>query len=330
MAGNSNFGGYDASGIAANAAFAIEKSLSKSWTLAYKAIHPILNLIRDTPNWNKDGVVQGKQMIVPIVISAATTAPAGVTDANELSAMTYNRTAGFTQAQYEYTHIRGNYTLTESEIKLLAGPTGTARGNILTGKAAQLTQDFKDVLANMLSGSSADARDNVMGVLYPMSTSATVGNISQSSNAAWRANVSSSVGALSLPVIDNVYDTCCNKGMPTVMICSSPPSGVNSYGRLRSLIAPALRLNDPEFTAKYGLTNMTYNEMHAVRDQRMATGYIALIDPKTWFFSGDTNPVRHHQQPIPATDAYECVYTLWAGLAVDNPGANGVLSGITG
>lgn len=331
MAGNSNFGGYDGSGIAANAAFAIEKSLSKQWSLAYKQIHPILAIIKDTPNWNKDGIVVGKQMILPVVVGAMTTAPAGVTDANELSAMTYNRTANFTQAQFEYAHYRGNFVLTDSEMKTLAkGGVGNARGNIIEGKQAQLEQDFKDTIANQLSGSGADARDSLMGVLYPLSTSNTVGNIAQGANAQWRANVSSGVGALSLPVIDNLYDTCCNKGKPTVMICSSPASGVNTYGRLRSLIMPAMRINDAAFTAKYGLTNMVYNEMHAVRDQRMATGYIALVDPTSWYFCGDTSPKLHHQTPIPATDSIESVFNLWGGLAIDNPGKNGVLSGITG
>lgn len=329
--GNANYGGFDASNAwAVNAAFAIEKQLTTRWTHAQAQVHPILAAIKQNGlNWNKGTDVNGTKMICPIVLTGPTTAAAGVTDANELSAMTYNSTSGFTQAEYEFAHYRSNFTLRNSEKKLL---TGGSRGNILEGKVKQLTEDFMRVMQAHLSGASIGARAALMGILYPLDTDATVGGISQTSYANWRSNVTTGVGTLQLQNVATMIDTITGfRDGPDLLICSAPAGGFNSYGKMRSLIETAVVYNDPDNEmVKAGVARFSYMGMAIVKDHIMATGNMAFIDTKAWYWRGDTQPQREDVQRVPATDAYEFVYNFWGSLGCSDPKANGLLTGVTG
>jgi len=329
--GNANYGGFDASNDwAKNAAFAIEKQLTTRWTHAQAQVHPLLAVLkRNGLNWNKGSDVSGLKMLKPVVVAGPTTAAAGVTDANELNAMTYNSTANFTQAEAEFAHYRNNFTLRDSERQLLEGG---ARGNILQGKTEQLEEDFKSVMQGHLSGSGAGTRSALMGILQPLSTSNTVGGISQTSYANWRSNVTTSVGTLTLQGVATMIDTIASFGPgPDLLICSAPASGFNSYGKMRLLIENAVVYNDPNNAlVKAGVASFSYMGMAIVKDHRMATGNMAFLDTRTWYWRGYDAPKLVRKDGIQATDATEFVFNFWGSIACFNPKHNGLFTGVTG
>lgn len=316
-------GGY--TGQPAYTAFGIETSLTKNWENVYLAASPLLVRIKEGKSgWNKPGLAKGNAMLLPLLLAAATTLPNGVTDANELTAITPYITSGPTQAQFNIAHYRHAMYLRASEKRLI----NNTRGNILEAKTEQLMSDFVDMLAGDLYSANADSREAVLGIQYALSTSNTVGNIDQSSVTAWQANVTASAGAFSLDLIDDGMDAVANKRGKVDTIALAYSSSNNLFSKLRSQINPAQRLVNTTM-AKYGFESIEYNGATCVMDGRLTAGVIIGLDSRTWFYAGDDKPQAAPVDRLEGTDADEYFYTMFAGVATNNPGKNFRLTGVS-
>jgi hypothetical protein len=321
-------------------AFAVEKSMSKKWKAQWTTHAPLLACIKDRDlKFNKGFSVEGLGAIVPLLYADMTNPPAGVADASELTADTPQVTNGFNQALYNYTHLRRGMTIRDSE-KVIT--KNGARGNLLEGKVIQLTASFKNVMANQIEGTSADSRTSLMGIQYATSQSNTVGGIAQGSNSWWQAQVSNVGGTISLPVIDNMYDSILqyaaagneddaniDSSAPDLLLLSFT-SSVNVYGKVRELIAPAERIVNAEFKAKYGLVNFMYLDMKCVQSPRLASGTANMLTTSSWLWGGYDQPQAQMPIRLPGTDAEERYYSMWNFLGCDEIRRNGYLYGITG
>lgn len=333
--------------VAGYGAFGIEAVLKRDWTFQVTGAIPLLACIKDRElNWRKGATINGTKLLIPIVwddLSAAQqsgsggflTSNAGVTDANEVPSAwpTYDVTAGFSQAEYDITHLRRPMTIRSSEKVLV----NNARGNLLDGKTKQLMAKFKSVMADMVEGSANASRTSLLGIHFAISNSNTVGNIAQGSNTYWQGNLSTAVGTISLPVINNMYDTILRSAddtgeteAPDLLLLSFNGSSVNTYGRMRELISPAERFENVEFKAKYGISSFMYMGMKCVMSQRSPAGTAAMLSTPTWFYAGYETPQQQDTIRIPGSDAMEYMYTLWAAIGCSEIRRNGRFTGITG
>lgn len=318
--GNSNYSGL--------AVFAIEQTLKRDWQAVWTTKHPFLQyLYMKGLNWNKGFGTNGFKALLAIMGDRPTNAADGVTDANEAVAMSYNATNGFGQAEYNFAHYRGNYIIKNSEARLAVQGK---RGDILEGKKKQMILDFATTIATDASGTSADARDAILGIGYVLSTSNTVGGIAQGTDTQWAAQVQTGAGAFALSLIDDKIDAVRAEGrsMTDALLCSYSSSN-NVYGKVRDAIAPAERLVNVDFKAKYGLDEIMYLKATVLMDNLQTAGEIRGLASDNWFAYVERTPEMHEKVKIPATDAYEVVGTAWAMLGCNDPAAQFRIAGIT-
>ena len=290
-------------------------------------------------NFNKGfGITGGRAAVIPILGVAATTGAAGVADANELTADTLSVTNGFTQAEYNFTHMRMPLTLRNSEKKLLSGPKGAYRGNIVDGKIMQMTSSFRELIETNFAADAVDSRTAQMGVRYAIGhTNSTVGGIDQNAQSWWRGNQIAVGGAISLLNLDNAIHTINTKADGTGK-CGAPDlaiayysSTLDIYGRIHALINPAERIVNAQFKAEYGFLNFNYRGIDFVMSQRIASGEIQVLSSDSWYYGGDEMPYQAVPDAvIPGTDSIVKEYTMWNFLGVDQPRVNCLLTGITG
>lgn len=319
------------------AATSIEQSVRDSWSMVWTAGHPLISAIFDQKmNFNKGFEIKGKSMLLAVMGDDQTNPVAGVASgASELSAMTYNTGNGLSQFNYNFGHYRGNYTILESEKKL----NNNARGNLLEAKKMQVIGSYMNALSNHLSSATADASNNsrILGLYQPLSTSNTVGGISQTTDPQIAAYVKTGAGAFTLQLVDDALDairanTNLHRNVKPDLALASYAAGNNVYGYWKSAIAPAQRLMNVEFQTKYGIENYVYQSVMVAQENRIAntlSGSVALLSTATWFAYIQKEPTFAPLQRIPATDAYEQVITGWNALGTNDPGMNGLLRDLT-
>lgn len=335
MPGNAN---YTVSGYSA---FGVEQVLKRDWTNQLTGACALLACIKDRDlNWKKGYEVDKTGILVPILyddISGLTTSNIGVADASEVPSAwpTWDATTGFTHARYEWTHFRRPMTILDSESKLAMGG---ARGDLMQGKTDQLMAKFKALASDQIEGeSNASSRTKLLGLNYAVNTANTVGGIDQSSDTWWRGGVNSAVGTLSLPVIDNAYDSILryanmagDMSAPDLLMLSFNGSNTNVYGKMRSLIAPAERFEHADFKAKYGIANFVYMGMKCVQSQRMVANSAMILSTASWFYAGNEYPKAGMVQRIPGSDVIEHMYTMWCAVGCNEIRRNYKLLAITG
>jgi hypothetical protein len=328
------------SSYANNAAVAIAQAIHKEWSMVWTASHPLITVVQhNKTNFNQGFTIKNLGMLLAVMGDDQTNPAAGVaTGSGEAVAMSENLTNGLSQFFFNFGHIRGNYMLLESDMKLLANGQ---YGNVLTAKKNQMLASFKNTISTWLSSATADQSDNsrFLGVYQPLSTSNTVGGISQATDTQIAAVVKSSAGPFALELIEDVADQIAaksnadrNGGAAADLVLASSSSTNNVYGKYRSAIAPALRYVNKEYEVKYGLKNFEHNGMMVVMDSRIAntlSGSCAVLSSKTWFVALETTPKLHGLQRKHGTDAYQEVGTAWGGVGTNDPGLNGLVRDIS-
>ena len=328
--GNANFIGA--------AAVAIEQRVESDWSMVWTQGHPIVTIIHHNRlNFNRGFSISGTAMILPVIGDDQATPVAGVaTGAPETVAMAYNITDPLSQFKFNFAHYRGNYTIRESEARMLMNG---ARGNLLEAKKSNLLASWRNALSGHLSSTTADAADNsrVLGVYQPLSVANTVGGISQAVDTQIQAYVKTGAGPFALELIEDAVDQIGSKKNeqrdkePDVVLASISSTN-NVYGKYRSAIAPAERYVNKDFSVRYGLKNFVHMGLMVVKDQRIANtlnGSCAILASSTWYAYIDRKPKFGEPQRIPGTDAKEFVATAWAAVGTNDPGLNGLVRDIS-
>lgn len=313
-------------GQPAYSAVATEISVTKKWENAWLRKFPLVSFIKENKgNFNKGMLRKGNTMLCPIILGNATTTADGVADSAELTGITPYITANLTQAAYEIAHYRNAFYIRESEMQLI----NNTRGNHLEGVTQQLVDGFVNALADDMASTNADSRTAVLGVQQVLSTSNTVGGIAQGTDTDWAAQVTTAAGAFSLDLIDDKMDAVNPRNGNTDLILLAYASGVNLFGKLRAALAPAERIVNANFKAKYGFTNIEYLGALCISENRFTSGVICGLDTSSWFYMGDTAPKLVGIDRYPGTDAMEHMYNMWASLGCNNPAKNWRLTGVS-
>lgn len=316
--GNTNYDGNDA--------FSTELVIKRDFENAWLRKAVALAMIREgKKNWNKGGSVKGTKFLLPVELGGPLTAAAGRADTDEFTAVTPHATTNFFQAEYTIAHYIGTMSDKRSEMVLLKND----RGDWRQGKINQLMGSFTDVLANDEAGTTIDQRTNLLGVQYAIATGNSPGGISQSTDTDWKGQVTTSAGAFSLDLLDAKIDAVDVRNGKIDLIRLAFSSTYNLFGALRQQIAPAQRIQNEQFRAKYGFLNIDYLGAMCVSDNRLASGSIVGQDTSSWYYRGHTHPVRAHEGPIQNTDAVEQVWYMFAVIGCDNPAKNFNLTGAT-
>jgi hypothetical protein len=320
------------------AAVAIEQTVTRDWSMVWTEGHPILTVIHDGQlNFNRGFSISGTAMLLPVLGDDQDTPVAGIaTGSGETVAMAYNTSDPLSQFKFNFAHYRGNYTIRESEAKMAMNG---ARGNLLEAKKVNLLGSWRNTLSGHLSSTTADQADNsrVLGLYQVLSTSNTVGGISQATDTQIAAYVKTSAGPFALELIEDAVDQISvnkneQRNKEPDLVLASISSTNNVYGKYRSAIAPAERYVNKDFSVKYGLKNFMHMGLMVVKENRIGdtlSGSCAILSSKTWYAYIDRKPTMHPKQRIPGTDAYEVVATAWACLGCNDPGLNGLVRDIT-
>lgn len=320
--------------VPAYSAFGTETVIEREWQNTWMPKMPLLAMIYDgKSNWNKGSNIGGTRMLIPLMTADMTTAADGVTDANELTAISAVVTAGFTQAAFEIAHYRGATWIRESERRLI----NNERGNFHDGKIKQAMNSFANAIANDLSGATTliDARANVVSYQQVLGTTTnTVGGIDQTTTADWTAQLLTGAGGFVLDLIDDRIDLCVAKGANPNLGLFSSTSTNNVWGKLKSSIGSAERITNNDFTKKYGVRNVVYSDVMCVMDNRMAStsgtdGRFYLMDTNTWYFRGDEKPYAKPVRGLNGTDADEYMFVQFLSVGCGNVSWNAGVQGIT-
>lgn len=305
------------SGAPAFAAFAIEQQMKRDYVFQYTSTTPILACIKDAGlNWNKGFKVQGTRALFGVAHEDPYSGTSlGVLDANEVPAAwpTYVATGGAGQAFVEFTHYRLPFTISFME-DLIAN--GGARGNLLSLKVKQLMYKFRNTAATDIATAAADGdRDSMCGLPFMAGTTTTLHGVSGTTHSSWRAEVATGTGLWSLSKINDKFDKIKKwsneegDGEQPDLLLLGMDDTVNVYGRTRELIAPAERIVNANFKAKYGFENFEYLGMKCVMDHRIASGSAYMLTTKDLFWGGMETPKSMTPVRILGSDAMEYIYS---------------------
>lgn len=318
-----------------NAAVAINVSIRKDWEwLPFRAT-PILAVMKAKGlNFNKKVRLNadGNKVLLAVAGDDQANVPAGVAPgASEIVAMTPNLITGLTQAEYFRAQYRGNYIILESDLETLAQGS---RGNILEAKKEQAMKSFENVLAGHISDTNADTSSRILGLRQPLSVSNTVGNISQATDTDWQAQVDSTGGNLTLARVDRHLNkfyrfTSDNSNPIDLLLCSTNPSGLDTYQTLVDQVLPHLRVTNEFMKTKFGIEFLEHRGVMLARDHRAPVNRVDFISTKTWWAGVPDEPTFRNREQVSLTTAYEQVFLAWCYLACGNPQKNGSMTNLT-
>ena len=316
------------------AAFAVEKTLKRDFKLLWDTAHPLTALLQNGGNFNKGGQIKGLKLILPVQFQDRTT-PVDGSAANNLTALTPEANVGDTQVAYNFSRYHGAFWLDPDEIKLLMNGE---RGDLLQARKKQIMQSYRKALAGDLQGNSLDARANVIGLRYLLSTSNSPGGITQGgANTYWDALVNTSATTFSIAHVDDDKDAIAREGRSTPdLLLMSSNSTVNITGKMRDNVAPLQRIvsNDSKLV-KFGFDSFVYRGMECVQDPDLGaalstTGGYQMLSTDSFYWMGDPKDMSVKVRDLVGTGAVEYYHESWVCLACDDVAVNAYRNAYTG
>lgn len=320
--GNTNYQIAVSGSGPAYTAFTLETIIRREFENAWMTAAPLIGLLQDKKtNVNVSAATEGQtgsMMLLPVTLGSSATPAVGVADASEFTPATFGRNQNHFHAQYNYAHYRGHVAETSTEKRLV----NNKRGNLMEAAIRQEIDSFIDLLATDMASATVDSRTAVLGIQQPLSTSNTVGNISQSTDAVWQSNVFSSYGTFNLDLIDTGANMVRRKNGLVDLILFASTSTNDLYGKLQAQLGSAQRIVDTGMTAKFGFQHVIYQGAACVPDFRLTAGVIAGLSTSSWFYNGDLRPVQLAPVRVPGTDFYDHAFNMFCSLGTNNPSKN--------
>lgn len=332
MAGNANFDGF--------AAFSTFIQMSKEWTSIWRPALPLLSIVKGrqlTFNKARD-TTNGTKAIVPIVYLGPATGSRVQLDSNWATAITPTGTQGFTQAEYFYSTREGALWNNYQERNQNRDPAQLM--SVLPAKTRQLMEKFaSDWSGDLMGTQNCDGRagsGKIMAERYPLSTSNSPGNISQSTYTVWQAGVVSSAGPFGLHLINaqrnRIKDL--GRGAPD-FVQLSYASGRDLFDKMWGLLDAKTFYTNPKSKEMFGFETFTYQGMECFMDGRLGDvlpGSMIIGSSDTWWVNMRTD------EPVPAdrdailrmegttTDEHMFVHEMMVGIS--DPARNSLVTDI--
>ena len=271
--------------------------------------------------------------------SAGVTPVAGVTRANQVTALTPSVATTATNAKYTTAHYQGIAWLNDNDVSKNSGPYQMI--DLAEQVVGQVKAAFFELVANHLEDGTAGAEDRIMAINYALANSGQVGGIDQTdstNNAWWRAQADATVEVINTGVIDRAYDLCTfNTGMstgiskmaPDVAFLGPGTNGGNTYTTIRQELKQSQRV-EVEDMLKGGAKYILYNGMRCFRTTRITAGQALILNSSTWALRlGSKTPKPVAPTFVPSSGRpgmYERGYNWYQALACYSPKHNALLT----
>lgn len=198
----------------------------------------------------------------------AQTAAAGWYDGSETLSTADNEQ--ITAAEYQWKQAYANITIVRKQELQNKGDAQVL--DLVKSKTMAAEKTLTDYLQDGLYSDGSNSK-SIIGTQVFMSTSNTVGGISQALYSWWQANVDATTTTLSMAAMDTVFsDATINGKSPTVGLATRA-----NWNRYHALLTPQQRFTDGE-TAKGGFQNLMYRGVPMIMGPKVPTGDIIFLN----------------------------------------------------
>ena len=325
------------------ATFAIEQVLPTKFTHIAAGSHPFLAKIlgRKAEVPSPEFMIEnrsfgGTKLLMPI--SATLTTVEGVTKSGMWTDLSISEPGSGTasHAEYNFASYRGSVNLDAREIRLLSDNPQSRQGlSIVEQRVGSMVATFRKTIEGHLSSATADGENRVLGMRYGLSTSATPGNISQTTYTDWAAQVSAVSAAFNISqILRGINATRVDRvdgvQKSDIAFASEMASGY-VYSAIQNAIGALQVVYDKESVGRYGHDNFIVAGTTVVCPQTVASGEVHYFRTANWAYVGDDMPVL--LEPSPTRDKGSSIvdwhYTWMAAVGCNDWGRQGKQTGIT-
>ncbi len=163
-----------------------------------------------------------------------------------------------TAAEFSWKSCYANITITRSDELKNSGDSQILA--LVKNKVKVAEKTLEDKLSTGLYSSGSDAK-SIVGLGSAISTSNTIGGISQSTYSWWQAKVDSSTTSVSIAAMQSRYNAASVNNDTTTVI----PTTRTLYNSYYALLQPQQRFQDSD-TAKGGFTSLMFNSAPVIAD----------------------------------------------------------------
>lgn len=327
---NANYGGRGAAQAARGLAYATEAYVQNTDIAQFVQEFPLLvNLFKSN----------GPKVAAPKIISpvwgANGTSFVGKTRAEEASDTLTPAQGDGSQLELPSAAYYSSQMFTYSEVDLYMNGSTQKRIDLAKGRAYEAMDAYMTKLQTDLCSSQDAAENIVLGLPFALATANTVHNISQSSNAYWRASVTTSTGVFTATMLDDTIDSLkrTRKSNPSLLMCGTTTQ--NLYSKVKDILGSNLQVvqnvNTSTGTWKGGFDLFVYRGITVAGDHFMPAGEIWLLDESTLHFHGDRKPraVDTSLLRVPKAMHYEKQYMARVAVFCNSPRKNHRWTGAT-
>lgn len=226
-------------------------------------------------------------------------------------------------AEYNWKQIYENITIQRSDEIKNSGDA--AKLNFVQSKIKIAEKTIADRLGTGLFNAGTDSKA-IAGLRQMLSTSNTVGGISQSTYSFWQSNVDSITTTITLPAIQSMDGLCTiGNDRPTVRACTQ-----TMYDKIWALLQPQQRFMN-EKDANAGFTSLMINGIPLVVDSHAVSGYLWFLNEDYLVFGPQKEEWMRFEpfaKPISQNVKVAKIYCMLA-FGSSNNRMHGVMSAIT-
>lgn len=229
-----------------------------------------------------------------------------------------------TAAEYAWKQLFVNITV--SRFDELKNSGDAAILGLVKNKVKIAEKQMEDLLGTGIFSNATDAK-SIIGLRQIVSTSNTIGGISQSSNSWFQAQVDSTTTTLSLAAMQTQFNLATiGSAAPTVL--ATTRSIYNSY---YALLQPQQRFSDSD-TAAGGFASLLFNGAPVVPDSHCPASNLFMLNEDyihLWVHKDEDMRFEPFQKPVNQNVKLAKIY--WMGAyGSSNPRLQALFSAITG
>lgn len=278
---------------------------------------PVLQRLKKKGRYKKE---DGGESIMMELMYAQTTS-AGWYDGSETLNTTDNQQ--FTAAEYQWKQAYANITIVRKDELKNKGDSQVL--DLVKQKTMGAEKTLTDYLQEGIYSDGSNSK-SIIGTQVFLSTSNTVGGISQSTYSWWQSNVDSSTTTLTMAAMDTVFsDATINGKSPTVGLATRA-----NWNRYHALLTPQQRFTDGE-TAKGGFQNLMYRGIPFIMGPKVPTGDVIFLNEENiCLFAHKDEDFRFEPFQTPTDQNVKTAKIYWMGaFGTDQCRAHGALTAIT-
>lgn len=228
-----------------------------------------------------------------------------------------------TSAEYAWKQIYEPISITRSDELKNAGDSGKLK--LVKNKTMIAEKSIMDKMGTGLYNAGSNTKA-IGGLRLILSTSNSVGGISQSTYSWWQAQVDSSTTTLTIAAMQSRHNLCSiGSDQPTVIMTTR--SLYNSY---YALLQPQQRFTDSE-TAKGGFDALMFNGIPVISDSHCPASHMMFLNEdylNLYYHPQEDFRFEPFQQPV--NQAVKVAKIYWMGaLGSSNNRMHGLMSALT-